>query len=946
MNQELKDIKGNVDIVNVINQILPGELEKAGTVWKMCCPFHTEKTPSFSVSQRKQTYSCFGCGVHGDVFDFLMGYKGFTLPDAKAYLANTPIEQIQANQKRKEAQSRQKQTQWVPIMPVPDGVPKDFTHYKFGKPSLVFDYPNEDGKLLYCVCRFDLGKGEKEILPVVFAKSDRDGAMAWRFQGIPIPRPILGLDRLAQNPDLPVLVVEGEKTAKAAQEYLPKTVVVTWQGGSNTWVLADWSPLKNKHVWVWPDNDFPGRKCVLGLAGETRTETGLIDHLRQVIGVKSIKYIAPPGTSAEPGWDVADAAADGKPREWVVAYVKKNSTSTIPAPVDEKENPKFKPKPTTTKELILAEVKQAPAPSAPTHKPVSEPVPDKFVANPRPEDYDTDKIISPLGYEKQGMKPLFYFYNREAQQVYAFGPGEFSENNMMAIAPKNTWESIFPVRNGKAINWKMVIDWVFQYCFSKGIFSVDKMRGRGVWIDQGRTVVHNGNCLYVDGARFDKMHEFQSDYVYEADILMDFVAPMRENMLPLKEAEKLLVMLKQLNWERSVNAYLLAGWCVLAPMCGAIRWRPHIWITGGAGTGKSWVFENIVRPLLGGTALAVQGETTEPGLRQLIRTSALPVVFDEAEGENANAQARMQNVLALMRTASTNDGGVTAKGGSSGTASTYKPRSMFAFASISVQLEMASDRSRTSVLSLKSVERNKETQAKWERLQKMQYELVANQDWVKALQCRAIMMLPTILENIKIFTHVLSAKFKNQRMGDQVGTLIGGAMSMVQDVPVTFAQAEKWCNGIEWTEENDVLDRKDELICLQYIVDHLIKVDGAQGGTVERSLIELVLIVKRQLYPADEKVTDFVAQQRMARIGLNVKLGGNVFQEQDILQVSIHSEHVKSALKGTPYSRNWQNILVRIPGVAISPQTVPFLGGSHQKAIEIPIDLFLKMHSV
>jgi DNA primase len=73
------------DIVEIINARVP--LKKAGREYKACCPFHSEKSPSFSVSAEKQFYHCFGCGAHGTVIGFLMQYEKMDFLDAVADLA-------------------------------------------------------------------------------------------------------------------------------------------------------------------------------------------------------------------------------------------------------------------------------------------------------------------------------------------------------------------------------------------------------------------------------------------------------------------------------------------------------------------------------------------------------------------------------------------------------------------------------------------------------------------------------------------------------------------------------------------------------------------------------------------------------------------------------------------------------------------------------------------
>jgi DNA primase len=74
-----------VDIVDVIDRRVP--LKKAGQNYQACCPFHSEKTPSFTVSPTKQFYHCFGCGAHGTAISFLMEYEHMGFPDAVAALA-------------------------------------------------------------------------------------------------------------------------------------------------------------------------------------------------------------------------------------------------------------------------------------------------------------------------------------------------------------------------------------------------------------------------------------------------------------------------------------------------------------------------------------------------------------------------------------------------------------------------------------------------------------------------------------------------------------------------------------------------------------------------------------------------------------------------------------------------------------------------------------------
>jgi len=82
----IDDLLSRVDIVEIIDRYVP--LKKAGANHKACCPFHGEKTPSFTVNQQKQFYHCFGCQVSGNAISFLMEFDHMHFVDAVEYLAN------------------------------------------------------------------------------------------------------------------------------------------------------------------------------------------------------------------------------------------------------------------------------------------------------------------------------------------------------------------------------------------------------------------------------------------------------------------------------------------------------------------------------------------------------------------------------------------------------------------------------------------------------------------------------------------------------------------------------------------------------------------------------------------------------------------------------------------------------------------------------------------
>ena len=105
----IEEVRSRNDIVDVISGYV--RLTKKGSTYFGLCPFHNEKTGSFSVSPNKQMYYCFGCGAGGNVFTFLMQYENFSFPEAMEALAERagielPKQEMSA-QAKKEADKRQ-----------------------------------------------------------------------------------------------------------------------------------------------------------------------------------------------------------------------------------------------------------------------------------------------------------------------------------------------------------------------------------------------------------------------------------------------------------------------------------------------------------------------------------------------------------------------------------------------------------------------------------------------------------------------------------------------------------------------------------------------------------------------------------------------------------------------------------------------------------------------
>ncbi len=155
----IEEVRSRSDIVAVVGTRV--KLTKRGANYWACCPFHSEKTPSFSVSQNKQMYYCFGCGAGGNVVTFLMNYESYTFPQALEYLAERAGITLPKREMTGEEKSREGlRSRLLEI----NGEAAKFYYYQLrqpvGKPGM--DYLTRRGLSAETMRRFGLGYAPDE----------------------------------------------------------------------------------------------------------------------------------------------------------------------------------------------------------------------------------------------------------------------------------------------------------------------------------------------------------------------------------------------------------------------------------------------------------------------------------------------------------------------------------------------------------------------------------------------------------------------------------------------------------------------------------------------------------------------------------------------------------------------------------------------------------------
>ena len=536
--------------------------------------------------------------------------------------------------------------------------------------------------------------------------------------------------------------------------------------------------------------------------------------------------------------------------------------------------------------------------------------------------------IVPLGHDRG----TFYYLSQASRQVVALTADRHSRNTLMAMASlAHYWQRSRFISPKGIVQWEDATDWLMCQCREVGIFDPDRLRGRGAWIDNKRAVLHLGDKLIVDGDPVP-INMFSSRFIYEqARTLPVDIAP---EAMSAAQSKRLMDLCIAAPWEDPESmGRLLAGWCVIAPVCGAMPWRPHLWITSEAGGGKSWILDNIIRALLGSIAVFAQSKTSEAGLRGELGIDARPVVFDEFETQNDADRARVQQVLDLARQASSETGADILKGTQTGGVRRYRIRSCFAFSSITLGLTQAADESRTVILTLKTDPDQAKRQEHFTKLKSLHAE-VMTPEFAGALLTRTLRLLPIIRYNAETFAQAIARSGSSRRAGDTLGVLLAGAWSLRSNLVATAAQADDFI-GQKGGWVKSALSRNETEAewkrAIGHLVQQMIRITNGNGRSEDVPVGELIAVATGQT-AANHPIQPSDAVTSLTRSGIKVQFDGNV----RFVAIANTSSVVAGWFSRTAWAAGWLATLARAPGTRPSGKTVAF-GAHRSRALILPI---------
>lgn len=895
-------------------------LIKSGVEFKTLCPFHADHDPSMTINDEKGIFKCFSCGTGGDVIEFVAKLRGVEFKDACQIIlgevngrghAAAPVSQIA------ERPSPAPSTE-IFLPPLDTDLPaigKDLrtwnpkqSKWSVFRPSLVHVYRSDTGGILGVVIRVDTSPGYK-ITPTLRYVLSPDGEPAWALVPFDRPRPLYGLEMLGTEG--PVLLVEGEKCVDAARS-VAGMGVIGWPGGVNGIKYVDWSPLAGRDVILWGDADDPGQRCMVG-----DDENDGVGTLVMRAGARSVRVIPWQHEQAE-GWDVADYIKEGASGQQIAEFIRQNARGwpDDDAPPAAGDDPGPAP--------LDARDRQ----EEPGHQQDPAPVAKRKKSRGEDEDedpYDTVKFDDTAPFRILGYNHGCYFYHPAgSQQVVEIEAGAHTLSNLLRLAPIGFWEQAFPARGAKSdFHLSYAANALIRGAETVGIFNIDRLRGRGAWIDGGAPLVHVGDSLVVAGARVP-LKNYTGHFIYERGDKLDIDL---SEPATLEEARKLPKMLSQLHWEQPISATLLTGWCIVSMVCGALDFRPAVWVAGPSGSGKTTAIEHVIMRLLRSIAIRREGSTTEAHLRQSLFHDARPVIIDEAETEDKAAAARMTSVLQLARVSST--GGVIGKGGKDGAALEYTVRAAFCFSSINVNVAHYADESRISKLVLARNDGGAEDEQRFAQLNKDLAETLTP-EYASRMFARAVQNLPTLLKNIKAYTDAAAATMKNRRAAQQIGTLLAGAHVCSSDGVISVEKAVKWIQTRQWGDFTALESPTDERRLITRLALNRRRV------TTERGIKELTigeLIDIDYSGSSQDGVGPDDARRELGRVGILLK---PLAEAGPAMVVANRSPEISRILMDSPWASDWSRSLRSMEGAAPCG-TQYFSPGYYSRGVTVPL---------
>lgn len=501
----------------------------------------------------------------------------------------------------------------------------------------------------------------------------------------------------------------------------------------------------------------------------------------------------------------------------------------------------------------------------------------------------TDFIdIIPLGFNESKA----YFFSTARKQIIEFSKSDFNPTNFMIQAPPKFWGD----RYGYLVNkdgektqnpdWKKVISKIGLELSKKGFFNHSKVRGVGAWEQNNEMIVNTGDKLYYKNEFFPLFNNgIKSDYFYQSSETIDlnFNRPLGNT-----DAIKIVEAFKLLKFKNPSDYIIVLGWIFSAQIFASLPWRPHIWLTGSKGSGKSTIL-NYISDMID-FSLIVQ-DSTASGIRQRLLNNAMAIIYDESEPNTEKDRERMSEILAMARQSSTRSKYEILRGTASGKSISYNTNTCFCMGSIQLSDMSGADTSRFFIIEMENIKGQSH-----EDFVRLENAMAEARDFSTGLFIRAVNMYDNHIKNIEKAKSIIKEQKIESRQADQLAPIIAGYYAFFDtgEISESFVHETialmnfKTSNYAEQNEE----DESDK--CLEDILD--IQIPGKS--------IKVAQIIEKYQYEMNQALKDEYDQM----LGL---IGMRYMEAERRLFIEGTSSLVRRELKKFSRFTDYKNVLAR-----------------------------------
>jgi phage/plasmid primase-like uncharacterized protein len=395
----------------------------------------------------------------------------------------------------------------------------------------------------------------------------------------------------------------------------------------------------------------------------------------------------------------------------------------------------------------------------------------------------------------------FYYLSTQSKTIVAFSAAQHDGKYLKSLATEKYWAEKYGSKKNEKTgedlpNWTKIADTLLERQREIGPFDLKKMRGLGVWEDEGRILVNHGQGVFSSQrghslSNIDPHLGTKNFYKNAPADQLNF-----DDELTDEESLQIIEAFKYLRFKNPYDFFYVTGFIAVANVFQALDWRPHLWISAKAGSGKSWTLKQISNLIH--YKLKVK-DSTAAGIKQRLESHASMVIYDEAEPH----MPHIPSVIDFARQCSTKNNDEILRGTMDGHALSWEAHACFLMGSITVPKFRKEDDSRFFIVEMDSLDG--QTIAEMNEIEE-KFKII--EKYGKRLLVRMVKNFDTLQININLCRKLLREKGIGAREADQLAVVMAGFIMLNTKTVVTKKIFEEIWEAVK-LQESDYMERNE-----------------------------------------------------------------------------------------------------------------------------------------